>query len=85
VVRPLLLLLLDRALRWGTPGRWLEFAAMGVMAAHGYFSPFGLLRGPLDAPAGDLPRVAYQHGYVTAERGAADRRGTGRSARRAGA
>ena len=61
---PLLILLLDRALRQGTLAAWLAFGGVAAIGAHGFFTLFGLLPAPLDAPVGDLPRVAYQHAYV---------------------
>jgi alpha-1,2-mannosyltransferase len=61
---PLLILLLDRALRRGTAAAWLAWAGVAVMGAHGYFTLFGLLPAPLDAPVGNLPTIVYQHGYV---------------------
>lgn len=61
---PLLILLLDRALRRGTGAGWLAWGGVAVMGAHGYFTLFGLLPAPLDAPVGNLPTIVYQHGYV---------------------
>jgi hypothetical protein len=37
---------------------------VAVMGAHGYFTLFGLLPAPPDAPVGNLPIIVYQHGYV---------------------
>jgi alpha-1,2-mannosyltransferase len=61
---PLLILLVDRALRRRTPGAWATLVVVAAVGSHWFFSGFGLLPEPLDAPVGDLPRVAYQHGYV---------------------
>lgn len=61
---PLLVLLLARARRLRTPSAWGALAVAAAVGSHWYFTVFGLLPGPLDAPAGDLPKVLYQHGYV---------------------
>jgi len=61
---PLLILLLDRALCQRTAAAWLAWTGVAVLGAHGFFTLFGLLPAPLDAPVGNLPAAAYQHGYV---------------------
>jgi alpha-1,2-mannosyltransferase len=61
---PLLILLADRAVRRRSPGAWATLLGVAAVGSHWFFSGFGLLPAPPDAPVGDLPRVSYQHGYV---------------------
>ncbi|HEY2205891.1 MAG TPA: glycosyltransferase 87 family protein [Pseudonocardia sp.] len=61
---PLLVLLLERALRHGSVRGWLGFGVATAVGCHWFFRSLGDATAGLGGVAGALVRAGYQNGYV---------------------